>query len=61
MNSEKINQIGISKIDQEITTRVKLIMSMQSLPEEVVIRFIESKGALIRTKKGKLRIADKSK
>jgi len=41
--------------------KVRLIKNLQSLPEEVVIKFIESKGKLIRTKKGKLKIAPKIK
>ena len=49
------------KSSGEMILKIKMIKNIQSLPEEVVIKFIESKGKLIRTKKGKLKIASKIK
>jgi len=61
MNNKNTNDIDSEKSDNEVALKIKLIKSMQSLPEEVVIKFIESKGKLTRTKKGKLKIAPKIK
>jgi hypothetical protein len=60
MNNKQLNQINEDKYGNE-AIKIESIKSMQSLPEEVVIRFIEAKGKLIRTEKGKLKIADKGK
>jgi len=58
MNNKQLDQINDVKYGNE-ATKIESIKSMQSLPEEVVIRFIEAKGKLIRTVKGKLKIATK--
>jgi hypothetical protein len=60
MNCKQPDQIDGKNCSNE-ALKIESIKNIQSLPDEVVVRFIESKGALIRTKKGKLRIADKSK
>ena len=60
MNNKQLDPINKDKYDNE-SIKIESIKSMQSLPEEVVIRFIEAKGKLIRTEKGKLKIADKGK
>ena len=61
MNNKQSIQTGENKLSIEIALKIKLIKNIQSLPEEVVIKFIKSKGKLIRTKEGKLKIARKIK
>jgi len=57
-----ISRLGTTSMAaHEIALKIKLIKNIQSLPEEVVIKFIKSKGKLIRTKEGKLKIACKIK
>jgi hypothetical protein len=58
MNNKQLDQIHEDKCGDE-AIKIESIKGMQSLPEEVVIRFIEAKGKLIRTVKGKLKIATK--
>ena len=61
MNNKQLSQIGENNLSNEAAIKIKLIKNMQSLPEEVVIKFIESKGKLIRTKKGIVKIDRKIK
>jgi len=61
MNDSILNDIDDKNSNHVKTKKIILIKNMQSLPEEVVIKFIESKGKLIRTKKGKLIIDQKIK
>jgi len=61
MSNKITNDMEAAKSTDELILKLKMIKNFQSLPEEVVIKFIESKGKLIRTKKGKLKIASKIK
>ena len=51
----------VEKSLDAMALKIKMIKNIQSLPEEIVLKFIESKGKLNRTKKGKLKIASKIK
>ena len=51
----------VEKTLDEMALKIKKIKNIQSLPEEIVFKFIESKGKFTRTKKGKLKIASKIK
>ncbi|MCK7520035.1 MAG: hypothetical protein MZV64_21090 [Ignavibacteriales bacterium] len=61
MSNKITNDVEAEKSSGEMILKIKMIKNIQSLPEEVVIKFIESKGKLIRMKKGKLKIASKIK
>jgi hypothetical protein len=60
MNYKQSDQIDDKNWSNE-AMKIESIKSMQSLPEEAVIKFIKSKGKLARTKEGRLKIADKDK
>jgi hypothetical protein len=59
MNDINSSGAGEKKLSRDEVKKILLIKNMQSLPEEVIIKFIESKGKLIRTKNGKLKIVQK--
>jgi len=61
MNNTGSSKKSDKKINKEVGIKIKLIKNLQSLPEEVVIKFIESKGKLMIAKEGKLKIARKTK
>lgn len=61
MNNKLTNQIFGDDLNNAVIFKIKLITDMQSLPEEVVLKFIESKGKLTQNKKGKLKLASKIK
>lgn len=41
--------------------KLSAIITRQSIPEDVALRFLDAKGKLYKDKKGKLNIAKKSK
>jgi hypothetical protein len=61
MNNKLTNQIFGNDLNNTVILKIKLITDMQSLPEEVALKFIASKGKLTRSKKGTLKIVDKAK
>ena len=52
---------GYDNTDQSITMKIKMITAMQSIPEDVTFRFVNSKGKLSLLKNGKLVIVKKKK
>lgn len=61
MNDISLIDAGAKNLSRDEVKKILLIRNMQSLPEEVVLKFIESKGKLIKTKNGKLKIVQKIK
>jgi hypothetical protein len=52
---------GSGNTDQSITVKIKMITEMQSIPEEIALGFVNSKGKLSLLKNGKLVIVKKKK
>lgn len=61
MNDINSSEAGEKNLSCDEVKKILLIRNMQSLPKEVVEKFIESKGKLIKTKNGKLKIVQKFK
>jgi hypothetical protein len=57
--NNKISYSGITNLITNDQIKINSIMSMQSLPEEVIVNLLRFRGKLIKDKKGKLRIVQK--
>jgi hypothetical protein len=59
MSKKEMDNSSVPHTKGKTNSNIDLIKKTQSLPEEVVINFIKSKGVMIKNKKGKLEIAEK--
>lgn len=61
MSKKEMGNDSVFHTKDKTNSNIDLIKKIQSLPEEVVISFIKSKGVMIKNKNGKLKIVEKLK